>query len=94
MLESYRQVDTGGVEEALPTDLDWNVESGGDVGGSLPTSVEVDRSLDAGLESPTDEPPEERPTRTEVRAEDISFASAADDGEGDSGVRTTRYDEE
>jgi flagellar protein FlaI len=94
MLDSYRQVDTDGVEEALPTDLDWNVESGGDVGDSLPTSVEVDRSLDAGLESPTDEPPEERPTRTEVRAEDISFAGAADDGEGDSGVRTTRYDEE
>ena len=94
MLDSYREVDTDGVEEALPTDLDWNVESGGDVGGSLPTSVDVDRSLDAGLESPTDEPPDERPTRTEVRAEDISFAGAADDGEGDSGVRTTRYDEE
>jgi hypothetical protein len=94
MLDSYRQVQPGGVEAALPTELDWNVESAGDVGGSLPTSIDVDRQLDSGLESPAEEPPDERPARTEVSAKDISFAREDEDGDLDEGVRTTRYDEE
>jgi hypothetical protein len=92
MLESYREESTPGVEAALPADLDWNTESGGDVGGSLPTEIDVDRSLGDAIGAAVDADGEEPPARPEPVADDVAFAS--DDDEQDDGVRTTRYDEE
>ena len=92
MLESYREESTPGVEAALPADLDWNTESGGDVGGSLPTEIDVDRSLGDAVGAAVDADGEEPPARPDPVADDVAFAS--DDDESDDGVRTTRYDEE
>ena len=89
MLEEYRSVEAGGIQEALPTEIDWNTESGGDAGGSLPTSVDVDRELEPA-ERPAIEDMEEPEPRRDSSPEEVSFANEDDE----EGVRTTRYDED
>ena len=89
MLEEYRSVEADGIQEALPTEINWNTESGGDAGGSLPTSVDVDRELEPA-ERPAIEDMEEPEPRRDSSPEEVSFANEDDE----EGVRTTRYDED